>query len=51
MDKNKDLNKFRSDINTRKILEISTQLYRLDTKLLIVIILLVGILIIAIADL
>lgn len=51
MDKRKDVNKLKSDISPKNIFEISKQLGRIDTKLFIVIILLVGILIVAIADL
>ncbi len=51
MDKSKELNNLKSDINTKKLMEISTKIGKLDTKLWIVIILLAGALIIAIADL
>lgn len=47
----KDVNKPKSDISAKKIFELSKQLDRLDTKFWIVIILLAGILIVAIADL
>lgn len=51
MDKSKDANKAKNDISAKKFFEISKQLSKLDTKLFIVVILLAGILIVAIADL
>jgi hypothetical protein len=51
MDKKKDVNKLKSDLSPKNIFEISKQLGRIDAKLFIVIILLAGILIVAIADL
>jgi|GEM_PF-2973927 len=50
-DKSKELNKPKSDISTKKLFEISTQLDGLNVKLWIVVILLAGILIVAVADL
>lgn len=52
MDKGKNGNNLKSDpAVTRKLLEISSYLGRFDTKLWIIIILLAGILVVAIADL
>jgi hypothetical protein len=51
MDKSKEFNKPKSDISTKKLYEICTKLDGLNVKLWVVVILLTGILIVAIADL
>ena len=51
MDKSKEFNKPKSDSSTKKIYEICTKLDGLNVKLWVIVILLAGILIVAIADL
>lgn len=51
MDKSKEIIQSKSEISTKKLFEVSTQLESLNAKLWVVVILLVGIFIVAVADL